>query len=164
MAETPVLESQKSNGIALWDRIGIGASTLCLIHCLVLPVVLGALPLLNRALVQNERIHQALAAFIVVTCGFALIPGLRCHGRPGPLGLGAIGLLLLLSAAFLAAPLHAEAWETPLTVAGGLFLVSAHLLNLRLTRRHHCCHGHRPRGWPRLSGSAEPSSTDRHSG
>lgn len=139
MAQTPLLEDQKSNTIALWDRIGIGASALCLIHCLVLPMLLSVLPLVSHSFVENERVHQGLALFIVVTCGFALIPGFRCHGRPAPLGLGTAGLLLLLSAAFVAVPLHAEAWERPLTVAGGLFLVSAHLLNLRFTRRTHCC-------------------------
>jgi hypothetical protein len=30
MAQTPLLDEQKSNTIALWDRVGIGASTLCL--------------------------------------------------------------------------------------------------------------------------------------
>jgi hypothetical protein len=139
MAQTPLLDEQKSNTIALWDRIGIGASTLCLIHCILTPVLLGTLPLLNLSSFYDERIHQALAVFIVVTCGFALVPGFRRHGRWHPARLALAGVTLLLAAAFIAGPRGGEAWEMPLTVAGGLFMVSSHLLNLRLTQRCDCC-------------------------
>jgi len=138
MVEMPLPDEQKSNTIAFWDRIGIGASTLCLIHCVLTPLLLGALPLLNLSVLHDERVHQALAVFIVVTCGFALIPGFRRHRRASPVGAAVVGVAFLLAGAFLHGPPWGEALETPLTIAGGISMVLAHLLNLRLTACSDC--------------------------
>jgi hypothetical protein len=137
----PLVDGQKSNTIALWDRIGISASTLCLIHCLLTPLMMGALPLLNLSGLLDQRVHQVLAVIIVLTCGLALIPGFRRHRRFAPLGVAVLGLALLFSGAFMHAPGWGHELEAPLTIAGGVVMVSAHLLNLRFTRRCDCCPG-----------------------
>jgi hypothetical protein len=139
MTQTHLITEHKSTNPALWDRVGIGASALCLVHCLLTSVLLAALPLLNLSVLHNERIHQILAVFIVGVGGLAFFPGYRRHRRPLPLLLGAAGLALLLSAAFAVGPALGHAWETPLTIAGGALMVCAHYLNLRLARQCEAC-------------------------
>jgi hypothetical protein len=44
-----------------WDNIGIAASTLCAIHCLLLPIVLAFAPTLAHFLPGDETVHRTLA-------------------------------------------------------------------------------------------------------
>lgn len=139
MANMRIIDDQKSNTIALWDRIGIGASALCLVHCLITSLLLGVLPFLNLSFVLDHRIHQGLALFIAATCGFALVPAFRRHRRAVPLTIAAVGVALLLAAAFLTHAVIAHTLETPLTVLGGLLMASAHFLNMMLSHRCDAC-------------------------
>lgn len=132
-----LLQEEKSNTIAFWDGVGIAASVLCLLHCLVLPLVpalLTLLSLIGLSFLKEEGAHQWVALFIVATCGFAFIPGYRRHRRRHVLVAMVAGLSLILVGAFTAGAWWGARSETILTVAGGVCLVTAHLLNLRYTR------------------------------
>lgn len=118
------------------DLSAVGLSGLCMVHCLALPVLAVALPLLG-AWANAEWVHVvfvSLAAPIALT---ALIewPGLRPHSWR-LVGLAAAGLGLMLAGAI---EIPVAAWERPLTVAGGLPLASAHVANWR---RRHADHHH----------------------
>lgn len=115
----------------LFDRLAIGASTLCLIHCLALPALLVAIPALSVFLSVPEGFHALAFAFAVPTSAAALTLGHRRHRRTRPtlvavLGLTAIGIAAL-------AP-WSEAAETAITVAGSLLLAAGHALNARAMR------------------------------
>jgi len=110
----------------LLDGSAIGLSTLCLIHCLALPVAAALLPMLG-AWAEAEWLHILFVAVAAPLSALALLQG--AHGRRAPaslMGLAAIGVGLLAFGAF-AAP--SEAMETTLTVAGSLCLASAHIWN-----------------------------------
>ena len=110
----------------LLDGSAIGLSTLCLIHCLALPVAAALLPMLG-AWAEAEWLHILFVAVAAPLSAFALLGS--AHGGRAPaslMGLAAIGVGLLAFGAF-AAP--SEAMETPLTVAGSLCLASAHIWN-----------------------------------
>lgn len=118
----------------LGDSMAIGLSGLCLIHCLALPLIASLLPLAG-AWAEAEWVHGLFAA---VAAPVSLWTLARPTDRsPKILIVAGAGLAFL----FLGAagwPSH-EA-ETPLTVAGGLLLAAAHVLNWR--RRQPCKSDH----------------------
>lgn len=127
-------EEQAARASAMdWlDRTAIGASFLCLLHCAGIPLLIAALPALSRVVALPESFHLWMLAFAIPTSAVALLAARRAHGANRPLLLGGLGLGLMVAAAML----FAETWaETALTMAGGLCLATAHLLNLRHRHR-----------------------------
>ncbi len=117
----------------LWDAGGMTLSGLCLVHCLVLPF-LGALLPLAGALAEDERVHIAVVALAAPAAWFAFAKTFRRHWTWWWLPLmGFAGLGLLIAGLFAGEP-H----EVAFTVAGGVTLAAAHLINLR-TARHDGC-------------------------
>lgn len=111
------------------DRAALGASLLCLAHCLALPLLFAALPVLARLLAIPESFHLWVLVFALPTSGFALFSGRGAHGAlwPMAMGMSGLGLMALGAAWFGQTP-----GETPLTVAGSLTLAAAHIANWRL--------------------------------
>ena len=103
------------------DGVAISLSGLCLIHCLLLPVVSAMLPLAG----SWAEIEWAHKAFVVAALPFSLLAlaSARATGIIG--GLIASGFILLAAAAF-AEPLHDQ--ETAMTLMGGLLLAGGHAL------------------------------------
>ena len=118
------------------ERTAIGASLLCLVHCIGLPLLLALLPALSQALAVPESVHLWLLALAVPSAAIALGTGYRQHGAPELPVLGGSGLALMAAGALL---VPGDRAETVLTVAGGLLLVSAHIGNWRLRHARHRC-------------------------
>jgi MerC mercury resistance protein len=118
--------------IGKWfDGFGVGASVLCLVHCLALPLLIAALPAIAERLDLGEGFHLGVLLFAIPTSTFALIEGWRRHRGVAPLFVGGAGLALM------AAGLAFESWvamETGVTVAGSLLLAGAHVSNWRRRR------------------------------
>jgi len=114
------------------ERGAVGASFLCLVHCLALPFLLAALPALATALPVSERFHIWILAFAAPTSAVALWTGWLGHGAVFPMLVGAVGLALLATGASV---FGETSLEIPVTVCGSLILAAAHLRNWRL--RHH---------------------------
>src|SRR5699024_4712744 len=123
---------------SLLDSLAIGLSGLCLIHCLALPVLIALFPLLSINLIDHESFHQIILVAVIPTTAIAVISGYRRHHRRRVAVLGATGIAALVYAAFALHAAHAHDMETWVTVAGGLILASAHVLNYRHCRHHHC--------------------------
>ncbi|MCJ8156246.1 MerC domain-containing protein [Sphingomonas sp. LaA6.9] len=112
----------------IWDGAAIGASALCLAHCLGLPVLIAMLPALADLLAFPESFHLAAFAFALPASGIALLAGYRRHGLLLPAIMGAVGLLLI---GWGATGGHRIAIETGLTVLGSLLLAMGHIWNWR---------------------------------
>jgi hypothetical protein len=119
---------------APWHRVGMDLSLLCLIHCLALPWLLASLPAvalaaLPEALRDNEWLHAALIAPVMLVSGPVLL-----RGRPGPLRTALVlgAFAALIGALFL----ENEASEQALTVTGAALLMAAHWERLRQEHRH----------------------------
>lgn len=111
------------------ERAAVGASLACMVHCLALPLLLAALPVLSSVLAVPEDVHLWILAFAVPSASIALVTGWSRHGDLRPLAFGAIGLSLLAIGALV---FSGSPGETLLTVAGSLVLATAHLGNWRL--------------------------------
>jgi predicted lysophospholipase L1 biosynthesis ABC-type transport system permease subunit len=111
-----------------WDRWGQGLSLLCVAHCLVLPLVLGALPAVMSQTLEQTPIHLGMVMLAAVVGGVSFVPGFRRHRDGRVLALGTLGLSLLALAQFLE---HESAAETAVTALGATVLIIAHGLNRR---------------------------------
>jgi len=121
---TSVLNSGR---VAVWDKTGMATSMLCILHCIVTPLLAASLPIL-AATEQSTHIGLTLA---LMTIGLlAFLPGYRRHGRRSMVLLGVIGFTLLCAAVALPEGSSSEAIEMALTVTGGSFLIVAHMSNM----------------------------------
>lgn len=101
----------------------VGLSTLCVLHCLALPVLAAVMPVVAQAS-ESELVHQVLVIIAVpvslrVIWKTRLVKGNRMFVSAALVGLG---LLLLSAFVETVAP-----YEESITVAGAVLLGSAHL-------------------------------------
>ncbi len=107
------------------DRAAIALSFACVAHCVALPVIAIAAPLLSTT-AEAEWVHWLLTALAI---GASAIVMAKAHSGREPSflvpALSGIGLML--------AALFAEHWglnETILTLSGGLLMAAAHIFRL----------------------------------
>jgi hypothetical protein len=118
----------------LIEGLAVGATIACLIHCLALPMLVVAVPVISTLMPIPEHFHLiALCLAIPATAG-ALFAGYRRHRLAAPLIAGTVGLTLLA--------LGALRWgetplEMPMTVIGSLAIGAAHVVNWRFRRASH---------------------------
>lgn len=117
-------------GQKLFDSAAIGASVLCLLHCLALPLLFALLPALAGLVAVPESFHRVALLFAIPASAIALLGGYRRHGLPLPAAIGLIGLALMIWGALGGLALAAE---TGLTVLGSMMLASCHIWNWRAT-------------------------------
>lgn len=111
---------------SLLDRVGAGLSGLCVAHCLALPLVAAALPSL-ATLAEAKWIHIVVFLAAMPTAIVALLrPGNRLAPSPSIATAGLMGLTLLAVGAF-----GPAAGRELASIAGGVALSSAHVLNWR---------------------------------
>ena len=124
------------------DRVGVLGSTLCALHCALLPLAIAALPALGlngAALIDLDQAFTVFATLLGVT---TLSVGYRRH-RAFRAWLWLIpGLALIWLGSFGVLHTHSVA-HAVVMVAGGLTIATAHLLNLRLS---HAAAAAAPRG------------------
>lgn len=115
----------------LGDNVAVGLSALCLAHCLLLPIVVGGLPLFGT-LAHAGWVHGLLFALAAPLSIWVLFKGYQHHRQVVACAIGAAGLALLA-----AGMLHAEHLpsERIASVAGALLLVAAHGSNIWLRTR-----------------------------
>lgn len=108
------------------------ASSLCLLHCLGMPLLMVASPILGTGS-QEDGLHRLLAVVVTILAAMALLPGFVVHRQWRILALGVSGWLGFLCATLFIGPRFGESAEMSASVAGGLLLFAAHAGN------RHCC-------------------------
>ena len=117
-----------------WDRLGISASLLCILHCALTPAFIIFIPYLGHSL-AHEWVHWASVLVIVPVAFIALLRGYKRHHQKRVLWLGGAGLLLITLA--MTAGKSNFDLEVPFMIAAGALLTAAHWFNLRVCRRLH---------------------------
>lgn len=127
MDQTPV----KSND---WlDGIAVGLSGLCVVHCLALPLVVGALPLL--APLSAGHWHAQMLIMVVPLSLLAVGIGYRRHRNLRVIAGAVAGLCLLIVGATVAHSTLGIVADRVFTISGSLVLATAHFFNSLLSRR-----------------------------
>jgi peptidoglycan/LPS O-acetylase OafA/YrhL len=115
-----------------WDWAGVAISALCILHCLAVPIVLIAFPVLGAKLIPDEDMtHAVLLAFILGVAGFAFVSGYRVHGQKKPVIWMLAGVAIITYATFFAHDQVGHFWEPVIAIIGSLALIRAHILNHR---------------------------------
>lgn len=121
------------------DKLSIGLSMLCVIHCLVLPLLLVALPSFGALQLQNENFHTWMLISVIPISIYALTMGCKKHKRYRLFLLGGAGLVLMVVAVLFGHDIGGELGEKTLTLSGSVLIVIAHFCNFRLCRKHKSC-------------------------
>lgn len=123
---------------SLLDRVGIGVSVACAVHC-VLAALLAAAPAFAATAAPElgegfESLETALLWMALGIGAFALVPAyLREHRRVWPLVLFGVGLAFVVSVR----AVESEMLELVGTVSGVALIASAHFVNLRARPHSH---------------------------
>lgn len=113
---------------AALDGAAATLSSLCLVHCLLLPLLGVLLPALPAGSVLHGPVwlHWLLIGTALPFSIYALWRGLESHGSRWPLLLAVAGFLVMMAGALL----HDGGLAEPgLTVGGGLLVALAHWRN-----------------------------------
>ena len=114
------------------DRAAIALSGLCLVHCLLLPVIIALLPLLNQ--VSATHFHAQMLLVVVPVSLFAFALGFRRHGNHAIIAWGTTGIAILATGGIVAHASYGALADTLMTIAGSIVLAISHYFNNRLTR------------------------------
>jgi hypothetical protein len=120
-----------------FDRIAITLSTICIVHCLAMPLLIAFLPVAAITLGTDGHFHWLMLWLVVPTSALGFALGLKVHGKPGIVVVGALAVTVL---AIVALRGHG-AWDTSIevavNVAASIVLAGAHWRNFREVRRVH---------------------------
>ncbi len=110
------------------DRIGITATSLCALHCILLPVLLPALPLFGLSFLADHAWEHIFLLITAVLGTIALFSGFKkYHRRLYPFYLLFLGIgIYWIKHDF------SEAIQPYFIVIGASLIVAAHIINLKL--------------------------------
>ncbi len=118
------------------DKLSIGLSMLCVIHCLVLPFMLVLVPSWIAVQLGNEAFHAWMVFAVLPTSIYALTSGCKKHKDYRLIALGICGLLLLVLAVMIGEHLLGHLGEKLMTLTGATLLAISHFWNFRLCHQH----------------------------
>lgn len=123
---------EKQTPYSRWDKAGITVSTLCFLHCLLVPISIATLPVVAVGVIEAEWIHTLFVALAVPIAMVAQSRGFSKHASPIPILVSALGLSFLGSALLV----HDIHWlETGLTGIGAGMVAASHLVNHRMVSK-----------------------------
>jgi len=117
------------------DRLGMTASTLCAIHCVLVPIFITTLPLLGLEFLSNEWVEISMIIVSVILGTVSLSLSYRKqHRKLLPFFVLIAGFVLIATGHFSGM----EKLEPVLIPLGGFTVAAAHLVNWRLNKT--CSH------------------------
>jgi uncharacterized membrane protein YjjP (DUF1212 family) len=125
------------------DNLGITISSVCAIHCVLLPAIFIIAP---YSFLASHEFHEALIYFILPCAAIAFVLGCRKHGDVKVAIMGTLGVILLASSLLFHDIFHAEEHSEDLitvliTIAGSVMLILSHLRNRKLClQEDYACH------------------------
>ena len=123
------------------DKVSIGISALCLLHCLLFPSFMVLLSSFIFVSLNSELIHYMLLFLVVPVSSFALIVGLNNHKNSFIFFIGLSGLAILVSALFIELSIKTISGEILLTIIGSILITFSHYKNYKLCDHLECdCH------------------------
>jgi hypothetical protein len=112
------------------DRIGMTASTLCAIHCAIVPLLITSLPLLGLGFLANPWFEWGMIIFALFIGVYAIGSSyFGTHRKVLPMLLLITGFLIIILG-----HLFITSWREAIIVPiGGLLIATAHFFNFRYT-------------------------------
>jgi hypothetical protein len=124
--EAPAVSSPSAAHAHWLDRLAIGLSGLCVVHCVGTAILVTFLASIGGALL-NPAIHEAGLALAICFAVLGLGRGIQIHGFVLPSLIGAVGIALMAAALFMR---HGSG-EMIGTILGVSLVAMGHYLNRR---------------------------------
>lgn len=118
------------------NTLAVVGPIICIIHCIAMPVLLTALPLLQTGTCIDCCTEKYIAMPILAVCAVAILPGYLSHRRSSVLSLMLMGFAAILTSLFAEEQLGMFG-HTVLAVMGSGFLITANLINRKYSKP--CC-------------------------
>ncbi len=120
------------------DKIGMTASSICGVHCILTPFILILFPYASIAFVDGKMFEWGFMLFSLIVACFALIQGFLTHKKWVPLALASFGFSTFITVKILYGH-SAETFSGALVfVMAGALICVAHLLNHKFCKKNHC--------------------------
>ena len=113
------------------DKVGIAVTSLCAIHCLLLPVILPMLPLVGAEFIGSHIFEDSILILTMILNFIALYSGYkRYHQQLYP-------FVVLFAGGFIYWQKHyfGMDYEPYIVTVGATLVVAAHVVNMRLCRK-----------------------------
>nr|WP_236657562.1 MerC domain-containing protein [Acidisarcina polymorpha] len=118
--------------------MGVWTSALCIVHCLLTPILLSFSTVLAHFLPAEERVHRSLAVLVALFGTIALLIGFRRHRRASILLLMTGGVGCIAGSAWFGDRLPSHTYEVAITMLGSGLMIAAHRLNHTFCRSCGC--------------------------
>jgi len=125
------MDNRSSGQSGILDHMAITLSGLCLVHCLLLPFVIVALPLLAQF--NETHFHAQMLIVVVPVSLFAFAIAFRRHRNKAIIAWGVAGIAIMFIGGTVAHANYGNLADSLLTVAGSIVLATSHFFNNRLT-------------------------------
>ncbi|MDE1162420.1 MAG: MerC domain-containing protein [Acidobacteriaceae bacterium] len=132
------LSSRPTSATTWPDRLGIATSALCVVHCLLTPILISFSAVLAHFLPSEEGTHRSLAVIVALLGTIALLRGIRIHKQRSIVVLMFAGLACIALGAFFGDHLPAHWMEVAITGAGSALMITAHRKNHTFCRDCAC--------------------------
>jgi hypothetical protein len=118
--------------IKVLDKVGMGISFLCAIHCMVFPFVLAFIPSFGATVFFGNGFNILAVLISILIAGVSFLKGFEKHRRFYPTLIFSSAVILICVGIFVVP----HTYDLPFMIIGGTFIFLAHLLNLKLC--DHC--------------------------
>ena len=126
---------QSTTGRYIMDKIGIWTSSLCAVHCLILPALLPVIPFLGASIFAEHWFEKTILSLSMIIGFWALLTGFyRYHRQLYPLYSLLLGGLIYWNK-----DMFGHDFEPYTVTAGAVLIVASHLLNIRLCKSCQTC-------------------------
>lgn len=131
------------------DKIGIVASLVCAVHCAILPLAIGILPLIGMGFIANGLFDWIMVSIAGIVGYLSLVNGHKKHKKHTPMCFFVLGIFIILSSLFMlghthecgACSNHSEEipWHSIMMTAGGILICASHFINIKLCKSCAVC-------------------------
>lgn len=117
------------------DRLGIWASSLCALHCLLLPILIPVLPFIGASFFAQDWFEKTILSLSMILGFWALLSGFyRYHRQLYPLFSLLLGGLIYWNK-----DMFGHTYEPFTVTLGALLIVVAHIVNINLCKNCNTC-------------------------
>ncbi len=116
------------------DHLGMTASTVCAVHCALMPVIITFLPLLGLTFLSNIWIELSMLSISLIVGSVSLVTSyFKVHKNIIPLLYFLLGFAFILVGHFS----QNDVIEPVLLPIGGIVFVVAHFINYKKNKAQH---------------------------
>ena len=123
------------NTVSKLDKAGMTASTICAIHCAIMPVAIGVLPIIGLGFVADGWFEWMMVGTAALVGGVSMKRGQVRHRRHTAWCFFVPGLVaVLLGLSLLEETPGLFPWKAIVMAIGGFTIATAHFINSKLCK------------------------------